>query len=142
MLVEYQEDLRMMTSRRNLLTFILAGTVLPSSAALAAKWEKLGERRVRLVGDHDVIPVTILRGDFRRIQLRVRDNGIFINELVVVYASGNPDRIPIRAHIAEGGESRVIDLRGGERFIRAIHLYYRSVRNHKGRAEVKVYGRN
>jgi hypothetical protein len=132
----------MKISRRGLLSALVAATVAVPSAALAAKWERLGKRSVRLVGDHDVIPVTILRGDFRKIQLRVRENGIFINELTVVYATGNPDRIPIQNHIPKNGESRVIDLRGGERVIRSVQLYYRSVRNSKGRAEVSVYGRN
>jgi hypothetical protein len=131
----------MTISRRKLITALFGTTLFPS-ATLAAGWEKLGKRSVRLVGDHDVIPVTFLRGDFRRIQLRVRENGIFINDLVVVYANGNSDRIPIQNHIPKGGESRVIDLRGGERIIRSVQLYYRSVRNSKGRAEVSVYGRN
>lgn len=132
----------MTISRRGLLTAIVAATLMDTSAAYAATWEKLGERTVRLVRDYDVIPVALLRGDFRRIRLRVRENGIFIDELVVVYANGNRDHIPMQYHIPKNGESRIIDLRGGERHIRSIQLYYRSVRNSKGRAVVQVYGRN
>jgi hypothetical protein len=119
--------------------FALAAT---SSTAFAAKWVKLGERRVRLVADHDVIPVTFLKGTFRRIKLKVRHNGIFVNDLVVVYSSGGTDSIPIRHHIGAGRESRAIDLRGGERFIRSIQLTYRAVRNSRGHSEVSVYGLN
>lgn len=104
-------------------------------------WERLGSRSVRLIGDRDVIPVTLLRGDFRRIQLRVRENGVFINQLTVVYATGAHDQIPMRYLIRSGGWSRIIDLRGGDRIIRSIELSYRSVPNSRGRAVVDVFGR-
>jgi hypothetical protein len=116
-------------------------TLLLTTRSEADSWVKLGRRSVRLVADHDVIPVTVLKGDFRKIKLKVRENGIFIDHLVVVYSIGGVDNIPIRYHIGSGGESRVIDLRGGDRFIRSVQLYYRSVRNSKGRSEVTVYGR-
>jgi hypothetical protein len=125
-------------SRRGLLAGLLGAAAAP--AAFAASWVKLGDRRVRLVADHDVIPVTFLKGNFRRIKLRVRGNGIFINDLTVVYTIGGVDRIPIRTNIKAGGESRAIDLRGGDRNIRSVQLFYRSVRNSRGTAEVAVYG--
>jgi hypothetical protein len=127
-------------SRRGLILGGLAVLIAAPNAS-AANWEKLGERSVRLFADYDVIPVTILRGDFRRIKLAVRKNGIFINDLVVVYGTGGTDNIPIRTLIRAGGESRVIDLRGGDRIIRSVQLLYRSIPNSKGRAEVKLYGR-
>ena len=125
-------------SRRS---FVFTSSCALAVPAEAASWVKLGKRSVRLVGDHDVIPVTFLKGDFRRIKLKVRENGIFINHLEVVYSTGGNDRIAIQYNIKAGGESRNIDLRGGDRHIRSIHLSYRSVRNSKGRSEIAVYGR-
>jgi hypothetical protein len=103
-------------------------------------WERLGTRSVKLHAERDVILVSSTKGDFRKIQLRVRDNGVFVNSLVVVYGSGADDRIPMAYHIPANGRSRVIDLRGGDRVIRRIELNYRSVRNHRGKATVHVYG--
>jgi len=103
-------------------------------------WERLGTRSVKLHAERDVIPVSSTKGDFRMIQLRVQNNGMFINSLVVVYGSGADDRIPMAYHIPANGRSRVIDLRGGDRVIRRIELEYRSVRNHRGKATVDVYG--
>jgi hypothetical protein len=127
-------------SRRGFAIGIFAG-LLASPAANAASWEKLGERSVSLLNDHDVIPVTLLRGDFRKIKLKVRGNGIFINELVVDYAVGGVDRLPVRHFVKAGGETRVIDLRGGERIVRSVQLLYRRVPNGRGRAVVSAYGR-
>jgi hypothetical protein len=127
-------------SRRGFAFGFLA-TALASPAAYAANWEKLGERSVALFGDQDVIPVTVLRGNFRKIKLKVRGNGIFLNGLIVDYAIGGVDRLPVRHFIPAGGESRVIDLRGGNRVIRSVQLFYRRVPNSRGRAVVSIYGR-
>lgn len=103
-------------------------------------WERLGTRSVKLHAERDVISVGSTQGDFRKIRLHVRDNGVFINSLVVVYGTGSRDRIPMAYHIPKNGRSRVMDLRGGDRVIRRIELEYRSVRNSRGRATVDVYG--
>jgi len=118
------------------------GCLLWPAAVMAGDWQKLGSRSVALIGDHDVIPVTVLRGNFRKIKLKVRENDINMNDLTVIYATGAADNIPIRGFIKKGGESRVIDLRGGDRIIRSVQLTYRSVPNSKGRAEVAIWGKD
>lgn len=129
-----------MIARRKFMMLLAASVVaLPNSAA-AGSWKLLGRRTVRLLNDRDVIPVTFLRGTFRRIQIRVRDNAVFFNYVVLTYGIGTNDLIPIKRRIKAGGQSRVIDLRGGDRIIRSIQLSYRSAPNNKGRATVEVWG--
>jgi hypothetical protein len=127
-------------SRRSVLAGLML-SALGAETASAHNWVRLGSRRVRLFADHDVIPVTLLKGNFRKIKLKVRENGIFIDRLVVVYSIGGTDNIPVQFNIKKGDETRVIDLRGGGRNIRSIQMFYRSVRNSKGTAEVIAYGR-
>lgn len=129
-------------SRRVVVTATVMGCLLWPAAVMAGDWQKLGSRSVALIGDHDVIPVTVLRGNFRKIKLKVRENDINMNDLTVIYATGAADNIPIRGFIKKGGESRVIDLRGGDRIIRSVQLTYRSVPNSKGRAEVAIWGKD
>ena len=81
-------------------------------------------------------------GDFRKIQLRVRNNDIEILDLKVVYGNGQMDDIRVRENIRAGGQTRVIDLKGGERFIRNVQLVYRSRPSFKGQAVVEVWGRD
>lgn len=128
-------------------TFLMGSLLLVTTAIIAAAlakegdWVKLGERRVMLVHDHDTIPVTVARGDFRKIQLRVRKNGIYIHHLSVEYSNGAPDWIPISMHIPAERYSRVVDLRGGDRFIRRVDISYRAVRNSRERSEVQIWAR-
>jgi hypothetical protein len=61
--------------------------------------------------------------------------------MVVTYENGQPDRIDVRHAIPQGGESRVIDLRGvGTRHIRRIDFWYDTKDLGRGRADVTVFG--
>ena len=73
-------------------------------------------------------------------KIRVRNAPIYMNDLKVVYANGEPDDLPIRADIRAGGESRAIDLKGRERAIREVQMVYRSRPTFKGFATVEVWG--
>lgn len=105
-------------------------------------WELLGRTSVGFLRDRDAIQVGRDDGDFSKIQLRVRNNAVHFDDLKVVYGNGQVDDIPIRSEIRAGGETRVIDLEGGERFIRRVELVYRSRPNFRGQAVVELWGRD
>ena len=84
--------------------------------------------------------MTAARGDFRRIQFRVKDHGIQMLRLVVHYGNGNPDKIETREMIPAGGQSRIIDLKGGDRVIKKIDFWYETKSLGRNRAIVRVYG--
>jgi hypothetical protein len=115
-------------------------TSISISQAAIKEWVLLGERTVTDKVDHDTIPVTAARGDFRRIKLNVRQHPIRILHLVVHYGNGNPDKLDVRELIPAGEESRGIDLRGGDRVIRKIELWYETKSLGRQQALVRVYG--
>jgi hypothetical protein len=120
--------------------FLLA--LIPASTAVQAQqWTPLGCRDVDLNVDRDVIQVGARDGRFSAIRLRVGGNAIQMLDLKVVYANGEPDDIPVRARIREGGTSGALDLRGRDRAIDRIELIYARVPNFRGRAKVCVDGR-
>lgn len=127
------------------MAFALAVTTLAVQAEARPHnrdWELLGRQSVGFVVDRDVVKVGRQDGDFRKIQLRVKKNAIEMLDLKVVYGNGQTDDIPVREHIRAGGETRVIDLKGGERFIRSVQLIYRSQPSFRGEAVVEVWGRD
>ncbi|MDX6191254.1 MULTISPECIES: hypothetical protein [Flavobacterium] len=102
-------------------------------------WRVIGSRSVTHNADHDKLDVTH-RDSFRKLKLKVTDSPLNMQKMVVDYESGAPENIELRQNIAKGGESRVIDLRGGKRKIKAIHFWYDTKGFLNGKAEVTVFG--
>lgn len=105
-------------------------------------WELLGRQSVGFLKDRDVVEVGRKDGDFSKIQIRVRNNAVEFTDVKVIYGNGQTDDINVRDKIAAGGQTRAIDLKGGERFIKRVELVYRSKPSFKGQAVVEVWGRD
>jgi hypothetical protein len=139
-----------MTLQTSLFLSRLCPTALRLTAALlllgfavggarASEWTLLGERTVRNTLDHDTIAVTVARGDFRRLKFVVRYHAIRMIRMMVHYGDGAPDKKETRWLIPAGGESRVIDLRGGDRLIRRVDFWYDTASLSGQRALIRLY---
>jgi len=128
--------------RRHLLVghavVVSGGWIIPASAD-ARKF--VGRRKVRWATDHDVIHVGARAARFDHILIKVEDNGIYIFDLDVRYSNGAPDHIPMGLHITQGGQSRVVNLRGGNRHIRSVSFTYRRPGDFDGPATVELWGK-
>ena len=136
------------TTRFTLLAFLAAALFLSScktstttTTAKAPAWVKLGERMADLRRDHDEIPVTAMKGDFKALKLRVMGSPIFLNSAVIHYGNGDKQRLQINRRISAGSETRAFDLPGRDRVIRMVALNYRSAPGGKPRAKVVLLGR-
>jgi hypothetical protein len=124
-----------------ILVIMLSGIPVALSAQqIPERATLLGEMNVRFRAEADVLT---LRADglHRRIILEAVGNSVEIDSVVLVYANGQRDEIPIRQVIGEGTRTRTIDLPGGARNIRRIEFIYTSrggIRNR--RATLRVYG--
>ena len=114
---------------------------LTFNVSVAQSWTKLGSAKVTGASDHDEIWVTGIQGDFTAIKLFVQNEGIEFDRVAVTYGNGTKDEMEIRSFIQAGGETRVLDLRGGDRVIRKIDFWYKSNPNTKRKTQVVVYGR-
>ena len=81
-------------------------------------WKKLGEKKVEEKLEQDEIEVGRDEGMFRAIKLEVRDADVEILKVRVVYARGGYGDFDVRHKIKEGGQTRPLDLKGGDRAIR------------------------
>lgn len=124
-----------------ILLAVVSGCGARGAAGQGADWVMLGERTVTDRVDHDRIVVTAARGDFRRIKLTVHRAPVDFHRVVVRYANGGNQEIELRSTIRAGGETRAIDLRGGDRVIRSVDFWYdaRTIRGR--RAVVRLLGR-
>ena len=127
------------TSCRTIVVVATLGCA-PAYGGQGPAWVALGERTVTDRLDHDVIPVTIARGDFTRIKITVQRHGVDFHRVVVHFANGGDQEVEMRATIPAGGETRAIDLRAGDRVIRSVEFWYdaRTIRGR--RAVVRLFG--
>ena len=102
-------------------------------------WTKLGEREVNGKVDHDVIEVGKYDGKFNKVTLVVERGEIELIDFEVTFGNGERWHPEVKHYFKDGQRTRVLDLPGKARVIKAINLQYRNV-GHEGRARVEVWG--
>lgn len=103
-------------------------------------WKILGTMHATHKADHDEMRVTGTHDYYRKLKLKVTDSPVNIKRMVVRYDDGAPEEINTRTEIPKGGESRVIDLRGGKRKLKSIEFWYDTSGFLNGKADVTVFG--
>ncbi len=104
-------------------------------------WRMLGTTQAKFTADHDAIFIMGPYDYFRRIKFKVTDAPLNMVRMIVRYDDGGlPENIDIRFNIPQGGESRVIDLKGGKRKLKSIEFWYDTQGILNGRADVTLFG--
>lgn len=120
---------------------LLVALFLPALPAAAEKWVFLGQRHVNDKAERDTVEVTASEGTFEAIKLRVKRHAVRFYRVTVIYGAGTSDDLELRDVIPAGGETRVLDLRGGNRVIKRIEFAYEAKTLGRKGAVVEVYGR-
>ncbi|MBP7239009.1 MAG: hypothetical protein KBA14_02210 [Saprospiraceae bacterium] len=104
-------------------------------------WRLLGHTQAKFSADHDAIFIAGPYDYFRRLKFKVTDAPINMMRMIVRYDDGGaPENIDLRFNIPQGGESRVIDLRGGRRKLKSVEFWYDTKGILNGRADVTLFG--
>lgn len=106
----------------------------------AGSWRLLGTVHAKHTADHDALNVPGPHDYYRKIKFKVTDSPVNIQRLVVRYDDGAPENINTRVEIPKGGESRVIDLKGGKRKLKSIEFWYDTKGFLNGKADFTVFG--
>ena len=83
-------------------------------------WRVVGTNNVDLRNNRLVIPVGRDQGAMRAINLRNWDNAIATRRVTIVFGNGSSQTLRTRARIPAGGQTGVIELAGGYRFVRQV----------------------
>ena len=103
-------------------------------------WHTIGETTVDFQKDRDQI-VVVGADRFASIKFKVEDAPIDLISLEVYYESGDTQKIKVNTPIKSPGESRVIDLNGGERSLKKIVFVYKTLPNRKDvKAHIAIWG--
>ena len=104
-------------------------------------WRVLGHTQAKFSADHDAIFIAGPYDYFRRLKFKVTDAPLNMIRMIVRYDDGGaPENIDIRFNIPQGGESRIIDLRGGKRKLKSVEFWYDTKGILNGRADVTLFG--
>ena len=115
------------------------GAVIVTPGRGGPQWEMLGERRVDIRTERDVVPVGRWEGSFTRIRLRAVNSDIDLRDVTIVYSDGSVDNWPVRRRVRDEEEGPTFDLRGRSRTVREVIMTYRAS-NPNGRPTVQVWG--
>ena len=91
---------------------------------LPKEWSLLGQQRVDMARDRDVIRVGRDDGRYNAIVVRAKGGSVNLRQLRIVYGNGETEDLSFNRPLRGGEETRPIDLRGRFRFIDRIELTY------------------
>lgn len=120
--------------------FTFAQVVSQPRPGQAGSWRLLGTTHANFSADHDAIIVAGPYDNFRRLKFKVTDAPLQIIRMTVTYDNGQVERIDTRFNIPKGGESRIIDLKGGSRSLRRVDFWHDTAGVLQGRADVTLFG--
>lgn len=137
-------------SKTLLFTLIIIGSVQQHARAQqvsqprpghTGSWRLLGMVQANHKADHDVIIIKGPYDYFRRLKFKVTDAPLNMQRMLVRYDDGGrPENIEVRYNIPKGGESRVIDLKGGKRKLKSVEFWYDTKGFLSGKADVTLLG--
>ncbi len=103
-------------------------------------WHKIGETTVDFAKDRDEVSV-IGADKFAALIFKVTDAPIDLIDIEVFYESGDNQKVSVNFPIKAPGQSKEIDLNGGERSIKKIVFVYKTLPNRKDvKAHVEIWG--
>lgn len=113
----------------------------PAEMARPPRWEQLGMKKVNYRVDYDEIRITASEGGFTAVKLRVLQAPINMRRMVIHFGNGETQEVILKNNFPRGGESRVIDLKGGKRIIKKVVFWYDSKNLARNRATIQLWGR-
>jgi len=103
-------------------------------------WHKIGETTVNFNTDRDEV---VVRGadKFAALKFKVMDVPIHLMDMEAYFDDGNKQDINVNFPIKPKGESRVIELEGGERDLKKVVFVYKTMTNRNDReAHIEIWG--
>ena len=102
-------------------------------------WNKIGETTLDFKTTKGVVSITNV-DSYKALRIKT-DAPVHVDNIVVVYDTGDPANVPIRYDFKAGIESRSINLQDVQRKIKEVDVTYRLVVNTKiDKATFEVWG--
>jgi hypothetical protein len=105
-----------------------------------AGWHKIGETTVEFKQEKDEI--SVMGADrFAAVKIKVTESPVNITSFDIYFENGEVQSVPIGAEIKAAGESKTVELKGGERAIKKVVFVYKTgTDNMDKKAHVELWG--
>jgi len=124
-----------------LVVMVRAQQVTQPKPGHSGSWRLLGTVQASHSADHKIIIVKGPYDYFKRLKFKVTDAPLNMQRMIVRYDDGGlPENIETRFDIPKGGESRVIDLKGGRRKLKSVEFWFDTKGLFTQRANVTLFG--
>ena len=118
-----------------------AQEVTDSAVGASDSWKVLGTVSAKLNADHISIVAAIPYDNFSQLKFRVTSSPLNMQRIIVKYDDGGAyENADTRYTISQGGESRVIDIKGDKRKLKSVTIWYDPKSILHGRAVVTLLG--
>lgn len=105
-----------------------------------AGWHKIAETTVDFEEERDEIMVMV-SDKFAFLKFKVLEASINLVKMEVYFENDEKQEVSINMPLKPQGESRIIELNGGERSIKKIAFEYKTISNNKDeKAKVQIWG--
>lgn len=128
-----------MRHARLALAITVAALSLWTARPAIAAWKVLAVVKADKGLEREEVKVRTGRG-FRQVKLKADAADVEIKSLHVIYGSGEPDKIEVRKVLRAGSETLPLDLKGSERVISKVVLWYATPDRETKKAIVTIYG--
>jgi len=130
-----------MIKRLVLGTFVMFVLTAGVTVVSAQEWHSLGSKEVKDQSEQDTWHLGSSKGQFRKLKLTITRRAVRFYKFEVTYSNGEKDTIEVRSLIPAGGETRAIDLKGDDRYINKVDIWYEASSAGKGqRSVVTLWG--
>jgi hypothetical protein len=102
------------------LAFAGVATATAPAGGPPGNWTLLSTWTIAPGADSVTIPVGAVRGSWDKLYFAISNNALNILDVKVTYADGKEETVPVRAVIAKGAISKVLELKGTDRRINTI----------------------
>lgn len=103
-------------------------------------WHKIGETTVDFTKDRDEVSI-IGANKFAALIFKVEDAPVHIMDIEIFYESGDNQKVNVNFPVKAPGQTKEINLKGGERSIKKIVFVYKTISNKKDeKAHIEIYG--
>ena len=125
--------------RVRLLPAALAALLLAPAVPAHGAWKVLGVIKADKGLDRDEVVLKSGRA-FRQVKLKADAADVEIQSLHVVYGNGEIDKIEVRSVLRAGSTTLPRDLKGSDRVIRKVILWFKTSDRESRKAIVTIYG--